>query len=139
MDLLAETLAALDLNCAVLTEALPDGRLRTLRFLLDGAEAKAFTYDPAEAPCADVLRYGFFLVANGVQVLYPGDRGLARAASQCYLGLRREDGGHLALLGRQPWHPGRLDDHRIPALLGREFTEPQALLATLLRRLEISL
>ncbi|MEN9360396.1 MAG: hypothetical protein RL095_1931 [Verrucomicrobiota bacterium] len=136
MDLLAEISRGCRLRCAILTEPGPAGRLKTSRFLLDGVEQAGFSYDPAHAPCANVLSYGAFLIPNGVQVLFPDDPGLKKVAAQCYLGIRRSNGGHLCLLDPQPWSPERLDTPELPNLLGREFTDTLLFLQALVRKLD---
>ncbi len=136
MDLLAEISRGCDLRCAILTEADSGGRLRTTRFLLDGVEQPGFTYHPAPAPCANVLAYGAFIIPNGVQMLFPDDKGLKKVDAQCYLGVRRANGGHLCFLDSKSWQPGRLDTPELPNLLGREFTDTLLFLQALVRKFD---
>ena len=51
-----------------------------------------FTYTPEIAPCEKVLESGQFTCKDGIQDLFPLDKGLAQIKAQAYVGCKTQNG-----------------------------------------------
>ncbi len=82
--------------------------VRSLSFVKDGELAPPFQCRTAGTPWAQVLRDGFYSIADGAQEAFPEDVDLATLGSRAFLGVSMLDSrglvlGHLALMHDKPF------------------------------------
>jgi len=82
-------------------------RVRTVAYWGDGSWRPNVEFDLAGTPCAEVVRAGFCICADDVQLHFPEDKGLQSIGARSYLGvaLNTADArpiGHLAVIDREP-------------------------------------
>ena len=108
----------LEVECAIVGELQPTGKVRALAMVLDGRFIEKFEYALAGSPCENVTKVGFCKYMEKVTERFPQDEDLKNMQAESYVGtpLRGSDGNVLGVMVAISRSPMQLPQHVEAAL-----------------------
>jgi PAS domain S-box-containing protein len=121
---------ALEMDCALIAEMMPDGSSVSLLALsIDGSLVEPFTYPLAGTPCMDVIRLGQpVAVLDEVNTVYPDSQVDFGIGAKAYLAYPLTDSsgtihGLIAVMRSRPLIEGEVADHLMKIFAARASAE----------------